>query len=72
MNDIKLIIQVIDFVIKACKAYAATPDGQKELNDIAQAEADMSASNPVQSGSFSEAVFSTLDSARNALGTKKG
>lgn len=30
----KLFSQIVDFIIKAVLAYAATPDGQKELRDI--------------------------------------
>lgn len=34
MNVLKAAIQLLDFIWKAAQAYAATPEGQKELNDI--------------------------------------
>lgn len=30
----KLFSQIVDFIVKAMLAYAATPEGQKELRDI--------------------------------------
>lgn len=35
-----IILQIIDYVLKALMAYAETPAGQKELDDIQQAVRD--------------------------------
>lgn len=37
-DELKLLIQVVDFVVKACRWYLETPDGMKEYNDILDAQ----------------------------------
>lgn len=37
MNLMAALGQVVDYVFKAAKAYAATPEGEKELADIINA-----------------------------------
>jgi len=67
-GEFRLLVQVLDFIWKACQAYADTPQGQKELKDIADAEAAMEPTEPGSSVGTVEGVLnSSLDAARAAL-----
>lgn len=37
MSFVKAMAQLLDFVWKACQAYADTPEGEKELGDVVAA-----------------------------------
>ena len=54
MPLLRALVQFLDFVVKACKAYAQTPQGLVELGDIYQAlqgdEDPESDNNPVTEG----------------------
>lgn len=37
MGLLSALVQLGDFIWKACVSYSSTPEGQKELNDVAKA-----------------------------------
>lgn len=68
MNLVQALAQALDFVWKACREYADTEQGKKELNDVISAlDPDFEQSVQAESASFS----STLEEARKAYGKVK-